>query len=898
MAERDEALYLIDGSSHIYRAFYAVRDLSTSEGLPTNAVYGFLVMLRRVLREKSPTYLAVALDAPGPTFRHRLSPEYKASRPQMPEPLARQLPYIKRLIAAHGISLLEIDGVEADDIIGTLTAWAAGQGRDVVIVSGDKDLFQLVGSRVSLWDTMRDAVVGPREVEQRYGVPPSRLVEVMGLAGDSSDNIAGVPGIGPKTAGRLIRQFDSIENLLTNLDKVPSARERSKLEEYAAQARLSRELVTLNCQVPLEPAWERLRMGDPDRKALAALFREVEFRRFLQEVEGEGAITDGSRPLIDAELITTGEQLGALVTRLAGVPEIGVKVIGAGGHPMAAELVGIALAWGPKNACYLPLGQGAGDDRRGPRLEGWAALEALAPVLGDQTVGKVSHNGKLTWLALKRYGIELAGLRFDPMLAAYLLDPEQRVHLLPILAKEYLGEALVVAEDLLGSGRNHRPMSSLGPAELAPVAAGEVACALRLAPLLQAKLEAEQLAPLFHTIELPLVPVLARMEFAGVRVDVAALEKLSAELDQRLELSIGHIYRLAGGPFNINSPRQLGMVLFEKLALPVTRKTKTGYSTDMEVLTGLAPLHPLPAEVLKYRSLIKLKNTYVDALPRLVNPQTGRIHTSYNQTGTVTGRLSSSEPNLQNIPVRTEEGRLIRRAFVADPGFHLLAADYSQIELRILAHYSRDEVLRTAFQKGEDIHLRTAAEVFGVGTEAVTAEMRRQAKTINFGIIYGMSPFGLARELGIPQAVARAFIQRYFERYPGVHAYVGQMPLRAREQGFVTTLLQRRRFIPHISSRNRNLRQSAERTAINTPIQGTAADMMKLAMIQIDSALGSQGLPARMIIQVHDELVFEAEQGAVPEVAALVRERMESVGRLEVPLVVAVSHGPNWDEAH
>jgi DNA polymerase-1 len=894
MAERDEALYLIDGSSYIYRAFYAVKDLSTSEGLPTNGVYGFLVMLRRVLREKSPTYLAVALDAPGPTFRHRLSPEYKATRPQMPEPLARQFPYIKRLIVAYGISLLEVEGVEADDIIGTLTAWAAGQGREVVIVSGDKDLFQLVGSRVSLWDTTKDVVVGPREVEQRYGVPPSQLVEVMGLAGDSSDNIAGVPGIGPKTAGRLIRQFGSIETLLANLDKVPSPRERSKLEEYVAQARLSRELVTLNCQVPLEPDWERLKIGDPDRKALAALFRELEFRRFLQE--GEGAITDGSRPLIDAELITTAGQLAALVTRLAGVPEIGVRVIGAGGHPTAAELVGIALAWGPKNACYLPLGQGSGDT--GPRLEQRAALEALAPLLGDETVGKVSHNGKLTWLALKRYGIELAGLRFDPMLAAYLLDPEQRVQLLPVLAKEYLGEALVAAEDLVGSGRNQRPISSLGPAELAPVAAGEVACALRLAPPLQAKLEAEQLAPLFRTIELPLVRVLARMEFTGVRVDVAALEKLSADLDQRLELSIGHIYRLAGGPFNINSPQQLGMVLFGKLALPVTRKTKTGYSTDMEVLAGLAPLHPLPAEVLRYRSLIKLKNTYVDALPRLVNPKTGRIHTSYNQTGTVTGRLSSSEPNLQNIPVRTEEGRLIRRAFVADPGSHLLAADYSQIELRILAHYSRDEVLKANFQKGEDIHLRTAAEVFGVDADAVTAEMRRQAKTINFGIIYGMSPFGLARELGIPQAVARAFIQRYFERYPGVRAYVEQMPLRAREQGFVTTLFQRRRFIPHISSRNRNLRQFAERTAINTPIQGSAADMMKLAMIQIDSALGTKGLAAGMIMQVHDELVFEVEQAAVPEVAALVRERMESVGRLEIPLVVAVGHGRNWDEAH
>jgi len=896
MAEREEALYLIDGSSYIYRAFYAVKDLSTSAGLPTNAVYGFLGMLRRVLKEKRPTYLAVALDAPGPTFRHQLSPDYKATRPQMPERLADQFPYIKRLIAAYGIPLLEVNGVEADDIIGTLTTWAAGQGREVVIVSGDKDLLQLVSSRVCLWDTMKEAVVGPQEVEQRYGVPPSQLREVMGLAGDSSDNIPGVPGIGPKTAERLIREFGSIENLLANLDKVTRARERSKLEAHSAQARLSRELVTLNCRVSLEPAWERLRIGTTDRRALAALFRELEFRRFLEELEGGGAITDGSRRVIDAEVITTAGQLEALVARLAGVPEIGVRVIHGGGHPMAGACVGVALAWGAGNACYLPLGEGSRDE--GPRLERRTALEALAPLLRDQTVGKVSHNSKLTWLALKRYGIDPAGLRFDPMLAAYLLDPEQRVQLLSVLAKDYLGEALVTAEDLAGSGRNQRPVSGLEPAELAPVAAGEAACALRLAPLLQARLEAEGLAPLFHEIELPLVRVLARMEFSGVRVEVAALEQLSADLGHRLELSIEQIYRLAGGRFNVNSPQQLGMVLFEKLALPAAKKTKTGYSTDVEVLAGLALLHPLPAEVLRYRSLIKLKNTYVDALPRLVNPETGRIHTSYNQTGTVTGRLSSSEPNLQNIPVRTEDGRVIRRAFVADPGSHLLAADYSQIELRILAHHSRDEALMAAFHKGEDIHLRTAVEVFGVDANAVTAEMRRQAKTINFGIIYGMSPFGLARELGIPQAVARAFIQRYFERYPGVRAYVEQMPLRAREQGFVTTLFQRRRFLPDISSRNRNLRQFAERTAINTPIQGSAADMMKLAMIQIDSALETKGLPARMIMQVHDELVFEVEKEAVPEVAALVRERMESAGRLEVPLLVAVGYGPNWDEAH
>jgi len=896
MAEAEDTLYLIDGSSYIYRAFYGVRDLSTSRGLPTNAVYGFLGMLTRVLKERQPKYLAIALDAPGPTFRHHLSAEYKATRQQMPEPLARQFPYIKRLIGAHRIPVLEAPGFEADDIIGTLTAWAVTQEREVVIVSGDKDLLQLLTPRVRLWDTMKDAVLGPEDVEKRYGVPPSRLVDLMGLAGDTSDNIPGVPGIGPKAAERLIREFGSIENLLANLDKVPREKERSKLAAHAEQARLSRELVTINCEIPLEPEWEGLRVGTPDREALSSLFRELEFKRFLHGLEGETRTTHDLRTETHAELVTTPDALTALASRLAGLPEIGIAVVTTVAHPMAAEPVGMAIAWGPAAACYIPighLGEGAGR-----QIERRAAFGALSPLFQADAVGKASPGSKFAWLLLKRHGIELGGLRFDPLLAAQLLDHEQRVQSLSVLAREHLNESLICAEDLVGSGRNQRPAAALRPEEAALIAAGAAACSLRLAPVLRRKLEAENLAALFHDIELPLVRVLGKMEFTGVRVDVAALGRLSSHLDRRLDSSAEEIHRLAGGPFNINSPQQLGTILFDKLALPVTKKTKTGYSTDMEVLTALAPLHPLPAEVLKYRSLIKLKNTYADALPRLVNPETGRIHSSYNQMGTVTGRLSSSEPNLQNIPVRTEEGRAIRRAFVGDRGRHLLSADYSQIELRILAHYSRDEALVAAFRSGDDVHLRTAAEVFGVDVKGVTANMRRQAKTINFGIIYGMSAFGLARELGIPQATARAFIQRYFERYPGVRAYVEQTPLQARQQGFVTTMFQRRRFLPDLSSRNRSLRQFAERTAVNTPIQGSAADIIKLAMVRIDSALEQRGVAARMIMQVHDELVFEVEQDAVPEVAALVRERMGSAVTLKVPLVVSIGHGPNWDEAH
>jgi DNA polymerase-1 len=718
----------------------------------------------------------------------------------------------------------------------------------------------------------------------------------MGLAGDSSDNIPGVPGIGPKTAERLIREFGSIENLLANVAGVPRDKERSKLTAYADQARLSRELVTIDRTVPLNPEWERLRVGTPDRETLGSLFEELEFKKSLQELNGETRVGQDLREQLRAELITTPEGLTGLASRLAGVPEIAISVVTAGAHAMTAQLVGMAIAWGPAAACYIPVGhagQGAGR-----QLERQAVLAALSPLFQAEAQGKVCARAKSAWLVLKRYGTELGGLRFDPLLAAQLLDPEQRAQSLPVLAREHLNEALISFEDVAGTGKNERPVTALRPEEAALFAAGEATYSLRVAPILRRRLVAENLALLFRDIELPLVRALTRMEFTGVRVDVARLEQLAAHLDQRLDSSAKEIHHLAGGPFNINSPQQLGAILFEKLALPAIKKTKTGYSTDMEVLTALAPLHPLPAEVLNYRTLIKLKNTYADALPRLVNPETGRIHSSYNQMGTVTGRLSSSEPNLQNIPVRTEEGRAIRRAFVGDGGCELLSADYSQIELRILAHCSRDKALVAAFQEGEDVHLRTAAEVFGVDMKAVTADMRRQAKTINFGIIYGMSGFGLARELGIPQAAARAFIQRYFERYPGVRAYVEQAPLQARRQGFVTTIFQRRRFLPDLASRNRNLRQFAERTAVNTPIQGSAADIIKLAMVRIDSALEERGLAARMIMQVHDELVFEVDQEAVEEVIALVRERMESVVALNVSLRVSVGHGPNWDEAH
>jgi DNA polymerase-1 len=896
MTSPKRTLYLIDGSSYIYRAFYAVRHLSTSKGIPTNAVYGFVGMLNRVLKEKNPNYIAIALDLPGPTFRHDLSPDYKANRPPMPEDLSAQIPYIKRFIAANRIPCLEAPGYEADDVIGTLAVWASGQGAEVVIISGDKDLLQLVTPQVQIWDTVKDEVIGPAKVEERFGVPATKLVELMGLAGDSSDNIPGVPGIGPKTAQRLIKEFGSVEELLSDLAKIPREKERQKLETYSEQAMVSRELAKIKCDVPVDKDWQELEHGAADRHALIDLYRELEFRKLLQEL---GEVEDRAAPAEikrDYQLITTAEALEAMLFQIRKSRQMAICVLASGEDPLGAELMGLALAWGPEEACYIPLGYP--EESSASQLDRSAVLRALSPILSDPGIAKVSHHSKTAWIVFKKLGIDLAGIQFDPVVGAYILNPGNRVHNLEVIAREHLDQSLLAYEDLVGTGKQKRSLASVPLHETLVYAGDQAVFSLRLTKILDEKIKTATQASLYYDIELPLIRVLARMEMKGVRLDVDRLEVLAEDFSEHLEVSAGKIYHMAGEHFNINSPQQMGNILFDKLGLPMGKKTKTGYSTSMEVLSALVPYHPLPSEVLNYRSLIKLKNTYIDVLPRMVNPDSGRIHTTYNQTTTVTGRLSSSEPNLQNIPVRTAEGREIRRAFVADPGCLLISADYSQIELRILAHYSKDEALIDAFKNGEDVHLLTAAEIFGVNPAEVSAEMRRQAKTINFGIIYGMSPFRLGKDLSIPQTKARKIIERYFERYQGVRSYVEKMPEVGRELGFVTTLFERKRFLPDLHSRNRNVRQFAERTAINTPIQGSAADIIKLAMIRIDSVLEQEKIPAQMILQVHDELVFEMEAGAALEVADLVQREMESVASLAVPLVVEVGQGANWDEAH
>ena len=895
-AEKKATLYLVDGSSYIYRAFYGVRHLSTSTGIPTNAIYGFGTMLNRVLRERSPVYMAIALDAPGPTFRHDVSPDYKANRPRMPEDLSEQIPFIKRLITALGIPYVEIPGYEADDIIGTLATWASDQGADVVMLSGDKDLLQLVSPKVHMWDSMKDEVFGPAEVEKRFGVPASQVVEVMGLAGDSGDNIPGVPGIGPKTAQRLIQEFGSIENLLSALNKISKEKERKRLEAHSEQAIMSRELAKIKCDVPLDKDWQEFELGEADRDDLINLYRELEFKKLLQELEGTQTSVEPEEIRRDYQLVTTTDGLEQILFQIRQSAKVAFSVMSSDEGSFGSDLLGLALAWGPEQGCYLPLTSLSESSSAG--LDQSAVMKVLAPILSDPRVQKVIHNSKQAWIILNSLGVELSGLQFDTMLAAYVLDPGKRVQNLDVLAREHLNVSLLASEDLVGTGKKRRSIASVPLEQVSSYAGDQAIFALQLADILNEKITAASQATLFNDIELPLVKVLARMEIRGVKVDVERLDLLAKGFSERLEVSAEKIHHMAGEPFNINSPQQLGQILFDKLGLPMGKKTKTGYSTSMEVLSSLSPHHPLPGEVLNYRSLMKMKNTYVDALPRMVNPDTGRIHTSYNQTATVTGRLSSSEPNLQNIPVRTEEGREIRRAFVADSGNLLISADYSQIELRILAHYSKDEALLEAFSKGEDIHLRTAAEIFGVQADEVSAEMRRQAKAINFGIIYGMSSFRLAKDLGIPQKTGREIIERYFERYQGVRSYVEEMPKIGREQGFVATLFNRKRFLPDLNSRNRNIRQFAERTAINTPIQGSAADIIKLAMIKIDAELERKALPARMIMQVHDELVLEVEGGGAQEVANLVQYEMESVASLAVPLVVEAGIGANWDEAH
>ena len=893
MKEKEEGrtLFLVDGSNYAYRAFYAIQGLSNSRGFPTNAVYGFNNMLMKLCRDMKPDYIAVAFDTRGPTFRSEAYDRYKANRPAMPDALQPQIPVIKELVRAYAMPILEQEGIEADDIIGTLAKAYEKKGLKVVIVSGDKDLLQLVSDRVTMVDTMKDRTYDIEGVKEYFGVEPGRVVEIMGLAGDASDNIPGVPGVGEKTALKLIQEYGSVEGAIANADRVRNERVRRALKENPELARMSRELATVKTDAGIDFSLESARFREPDKEKLKEIFTELEFSSLLQNLGAEGKSMGGRR-----HLVTREDEFRPLLRRLGEAGEFALGVELTPGGAMTADIAGLSFCLEAGEAFYIPfLGPGRGG-RRG--LEKGPALEGLAPVLSDPRVRKYGHDLKSAVIALSRRGVRLRGVALDTMVASYILNPIRKGHDLGDIAREFLGEDLTPLRDLTGTGAK---AVSLG--EVAAEKVGDYACqradaVLRLVPALDGKIRAEGLRDLFYEVEMPLVGVLAAMEEKGVLVDVTFLRDMSAQFQGLLSASEERIYRLAGERFNINSPKQLQGVLFEKLGLPRGRKTKEGYSTDVEVLTALARSYDLPAEILGYRSLAKLKSTYVDALPLMIHPSTGRIHTSYNQTVTATGRLSSSDPNLQNIPIRTAEGRRIRQAFVAPKGSVIVSADYSQIELRILAHLSGDRGLIEAFESGDDIHTKTAATVFGVFPEMVTPDMRRQAKVINFGILYGMSAFGLSKELGIGQAQAREFIDGYFSKFRGVRDYLDGLLERARKDGSVTTLLHRRRRLPEIGSANTAIRQFAERTAVNTPIQGTAADLIKIAMVNLARVFERRKYGGAMIMQVHDELVFEVPAGEREEVMALVRREMEDVIKLDVPLKVEIASGRNWDEAH
>ncbi|MBU1184355.1 MAG: DNA polymerase I [Proteobacteria bacterium] len=882
-------LVLIDGSNYLFRAFYAIRELSNSKGFPTNAIYGFTTMLMKLLRDQEPDYIAVAFDVKGPTFRHEAYEDYKATRRATPDTLIPQIPYVKEVVRGFSIPVLEQQGIEADDIIGTVARRHAGEGMEVVIVSGDKDLMQLVSGDIVMVDTMKDKTYDVAAVKERFGVGPEQVVEILGLMGDASDNIPGVPGIGSKGAIRLIEQFGGIEEILAHPEQIHNLKTREAILRNADQARLSRELAQIRTDAEIAFDLEACRRREPDRELLIALYKEFEFSSLLQELKINGEQAAG-----DYRIVRTPEELEALVVRLGQVRDFSLDPVTSSAEAMRASLVGLAISPSKGEGFYIPI---AHEDGAQP-LPAGKILNALAPCLADPSMPKHGHDLKISLIVLSESGVSLRGLGCDTLVASYLLNPAKHSFELADTALDHIGRLIPAAKEVVGSGAKAVPFAAISAEKTADYACRRADAVMALTAELSDKIVAADQEDLFRDVEMPLIEVLAAMEKKGVLLDLALLKTMSLEIEQLLALSEEKIHRLAGEKFNINSPKQLQVILFEKLGLPRGRKTKEGYSTDVDVLSSLAKSHELPAEILAYRGMVKLKSTYIDALPEMVHPRTGRVHTSYNQTVTATGRLSSSNPNLQNIPIRTLEGKRIRQAFIAPPGWEIISADYSQIELRVLAHFSGDETLIAAFAAGEDIHSRTASDIFGVFPEMVNPDMRRQAKVINFGVLYGMSAFGLAKELGITQKLAQAYIDGYFQKYAKVRDYLDGLLAQARREGYVTTLLRRRRYLPEINSPQPAVRQFAERMAINAPIQGTAADLIKVAMVRIFRRLAEEGLAAVMIMQVHDELVFEAPVAEREAVMSLVREEMEEVLKLRVPLRVEIAAGKNWDEAH
>jgi len=896
-----QTVWVIDAHSLIYQVFHALPEMTSPRGQPVGAVYGFTRDLLFLLEEKRPDFLFCAFDVPGRTFRHEMFDQYKVQRKEMPEDLIPQIGSIRRVTHALGIPALGCESFEADDILATVARITDALGGRCMVVTADKDCRQLITDRVKMYNIRKNQVFDRDALKEEWGIEPEQVVDFQALVGDSVDNVPGVPLIGPKFARQLLEQYGTLDAVLDHAGEVSGKKRKENLVKYRDQAILSRELARLDTRTPVAVDWQGGRVGPIDRAAALALFQEFGFRNIGQKLDTLAGKPESQPPAVEAKyrLVATAEAFDAFLAELSRQKCISLDTETTSIWPRWAELVGYSFAWKDDEAWYLPVRAPEGE----PCLDAQATLESLRPILEDPTVEKIGQNLKYDMIVLRSAGVELAGVAFDTMVADYLLEAGQRNHNLDELAHRYLGHTTIKISELIGTGKSQKRMDEVPVAQVTDYAAEDALLPLRLRPILAKGLAEAGLENLFAELEMPLIGVLAELEFLGVKVDVDRLDQLSRRYGERMELLEQQVYELAGRQLNIASPKQLQEVLFTELKLPVIKKTKTGPSTDADVLEELARLHPLPAKIQEFRQYAKLKGTYVDALPSLVFPQTGRVHASLNQVVTATGRLSSSDPNLQNIPVRTDEGREIRSAFVpGEDGWTLLAADYSQIELRVLAHFSGDRNLCEAFARDEDIHARVASQVNGVPLEEVTSEMRRAAKAVNFGVIYGQSPFGLARALGIEREEAARFIDSYFEGYPGIEVFLDRILANCRENGYVSTILGRRRAISGIrdeparraAGRQRNF---AERTAINTVIQGSAADLIKLAMIAIHRRLRREDLPARMLLQIHDELIFEVPSNGLDYLAGLVTEEMAGVRKLDVPLKVDVKAGPNWADA-
>ncbi|UCP15044.1 DNA polymerase I [Aeromonas media] len=912
-------LILVDGSSYLYRAFFASQqaDLRTSTGLPSGAVRVMANMMRSLRKQYPDCHVAVVFDAKGKTFRDDIYPEYKATRASMPDDLRSQVAPIHQMIKAMGFPFLMVEGVEADDVIGTLARQATEKQLPVLISTGDKDMAQLVSDHVTLIDTMKDVKTDREGVIEKFGVPPELIIDYLALMGDKVDNIPGMAGVGEKTAQALLQGIGSIDQIAANLDKVAALGFRGaktfadKFREQEDQVRLSYQLATIKTDVELEQSLEELLLGPIDKESLLAVYREYELRNLIKELESggeesagqEGAADDAAAPAAAIETnyscILEEAEFDGWLAQLQAAPLFAFDTETTSLDYMEARVVGVSFAIEPGKAAYVPFGH---DYLGAPtQLTEQQVLGKLKPLLEDPARLKVGQNLKYDRNVLQNHGIDLQGIAFDTMLESYVLNSTASRHDMDSLASKYLGVETISFEDIAGKGAKQLTFNQIELEQAAPYAAEDVDITLRLHQTLWGELSKQpELAKVFTEIELPLLPVLARMELLGTTIDPKLLHQQSQEIEVRLAELGRQSHELAGQEFNLSSPKQLGEILFVKLGLPILKKTPKGApSTAEEVLAELAETYDLPRLLMEHRGLAKLKSTYTDKLPLMIKPQTGRVHTSYHQAVAATGRLSSTDPNLQNIPVRNEQGRRIRQAFIPSAGYKLVAADYSQIELRIMAHLSGDQGLLTAFAEGKDIHKATAAEVFGVALEAVTTDMRRSAKAINFGLIYGMSAFGLAKQLGIGRAEAQKYMDLYFERYPGVLEYMERTRQQAEAQGYVETLFGRRLYLPDIKSRNAGLRKAAERAAINAPMQGTAADIIKRAMIAVDGWIrGITDGSIHMLMQVHDELVFEIREEKLEEYIALIKEKMSAAAELHVPLVVEAGTGDNWDQAH